>query len=79
MASRDAHSAAAGPATAIATVSGHLDAVAATNAGFGARLLARRRAGALDSTVDEDESIFALQASARWDCNGGLTVGWFAN
>ena len=79
MASRDAHPKAAGPATSATTVFALLNAVAAINAGFGARLLARRRAGALDSTVDEDESIFALQASARWDCNGGLTVGWFAN
>ena len=77
--SRDAHSAAAGPVITADTVSGRLDAVAAANAGFSARLLARRRAGALDSAVDEDGSIFALQASARWDCNGGSTVGWFAN
>ena len=34
--------------------------------GFGARLLARRCAEALDSAI-EDESIFALLASARWD------------
>ena len=78
-ASRDAHSKAAGPATSAATVSALLNAVDAANAGFGARLLARRRAGALDSAVDKDESIFALQASARWDYNGGSTVGWFAN
>ena len=79
MASRDAHSKAAGPATPAAIVSALLNAVAAANAGFGARLLAQRHAGALDSAVDEVESIFALQASARWDCNGGSTVGWFVN
>ena len=79
MASRDAHPKAAGPATSATTVTACLIAVVAANTGFGARLLARRRAGALDSVVDEDESIFALQTSAIWDCNGGSMVWWFAN
>ena len=64
--SHSAAAATAGPlATAAATVSGRLDA--ATNAGFGARLLVRRHAETLDSTVEDESAIFDLLASARWD------------